>query len=113
MERLERELRESFGGALDVVLLGLGHDGHIASIFPGRPPLTGLAAHVANSPKPPADRITLTRPLLATARHTILVAGGEKKRAALEGLAAGRAELPATGLPGLVICTDLKLGGRP
>jgi len=109
--RVEQELARGFEGALDVVLLGMGGDGHIASLFVDRPPLPGFVGHVGDSPKPPPDRITLTRALLATARHTILVAVGAPKRAALERLVDGDHGLPAAGLPGLVICTDQVLGG--
>lgn len=109
LARVRRALAEGFDDALDVVLLGMGADGHVASIFPGRPSLEGLVAHVAASPKPPDERITLTRALLATARCTVLAAAGEGKRAALERLLAGDPTLPATGLPGLVVCTDLHL----
>jgi 6-phosphogluconate dehydrogenase (decarboxylating) len=107
--RVTGVLAESFGSALDVVVLGLGPDGHVASLFPGRAPPRGLVAHVADSPKPPPDRITLTREMLRTARHTFVVAAGEAKRAALTRLCAGDPELPASGLPGLVVCTDLAL----
>ncbi len=107
--RVERALTTTFKGALDVLLLGMGGDGHVASLFVGRPPLAGLVAHIGDSPKPPADRITLTREILATARHMFLVAAGEEKRAALTRLIAGDPSLPATGLPGLVVCTDLEL----
>jgi 6-phosphogluconolactonase len=109
--RVERELEASFDATLDVVLLGMGGDGHIASLFVGRPQLEGLAAHVDDSPKPPANRITLTRAMLATAQHTILVATGEGKRDALTRVVAGDPTLPVTGLPGLVVCTDLDLEG--
>jgi len=110
--RVEQALRASFDAALDVTLLGMGEDGHIASLFPGHapPPDEALAWHVADSPKPPKDRITLTRRVLATARASILLAAGEGKRAALERLVRGDAALPAHGLPGLVIVTDLALG---
>ena len=108
--RVEQALRASFEGALDVTLLGMGEDGHIASLFPGHAWATdALAAHVAESPKPPKDRITLTRTILATARTSILLAAGEGKRAALERLVRGDASLPAHGLPGLVVVTDLAL----
>lgn len=109
VERLERELVARFDGALDVTLLGLGPDGHIASLFPGRPDPAGRAAYIADSPKPPPRRITLTRAMLATADHALLVARGEGKREALERLAAGDPGLPATGLRGLVLFTDLEL----
>lgn len=98
-----------FARRLDVVLLGLGEDGHIASLFPDGAELEGPVAHVGDSPKPPSDRITLTRPLLATARHTLVYAVGEGKRAALRRLVVADPDLPATGLPGLVVVTDQKL----
>lgn len=111
VERTGLALRESFHDALDVLLLGMGDDGHIASLFPSRPrPGPGPVAHVPDSPKPPADRITLTREVLGTARHAILLASGETKREALERLLAGDSCLPAHQLPGLVIVTDLDIG---
>ena len=61
-------------------------------------------------PKPPPERITLTRPVLATARHTVLLATGLCKRSALERLRAGDPSLPAHGLPGLTVVTELDLG---
>lgn len=110
--RVERALDAWFGGALDVLLLGMGEDGHVASLFPGwSAPHGARVAHVASSPKPPPERITLTRAVLATARCGILLATGEDKRAALRRLASGDAALPASGLPGLVAVTDLALGG--
>jgi len=110
--RVERGLTATFEDALDVTVLGMGADGHVASLFAEAPPLPGRVAWVANSPKPPPQRITLTRAMLATARHTFVVAAGEGKRAALERLVAQDPALPASGLPGLVVCTDLALGGR-
>lgn len=107
---------DAFGGALDALLLGLGEDGHIASLFPsGAAVGDGPVAHVADSPKPPADRITLTRPVLGTARAAILLATGEPKRAAVTRLLAGDEALPAQGLSGLQIFTDLTIdaGGLP
>jgi 6-phosphogluconolactonase len=107
--RVERELAARFDGALDVTLLGLGPDGHIASLFVGRPDPPGRVAYVPDSPKPPRERITLTRAMLATAAHALLAARGEGKRDALERLAAGDPSLPATGLRGLVLFSDLDL----
>lgn len=110
--RAQRALDEWFGGALDVLLLGMGEDGHVASLFPGwSAPHGARVAHVAASPKPPPERITLTRALLVTAGRAILLATGEDKRAALQRLASGDAALPASGLPGLVAVTDLALRG--
>lgn len=108
--RVESRLAAELGGQLDVLLLGMGEDGHVASLFPGRPvPAEVRVVHVADSPKPPADRITLTRPMLETARHAVLLATGEAKREALERLLAGDPTLPAQGLPGLIVVTDLEL----
>ena len=101
---------ESCEGGIDIALLGMGEDGHIASLFPGHaaPPEGALAAHIADSPKPPKDRITLTHRVLAAATDvSILLATGEGKRAALERLGAGDASLPAHGLPRLTVVTDL------
>lgn len=111
--RVEAGLDAYFDGGLDVLLLGMGEDGHIASLFPGGAafPAEARAAFVPESPKPPPERITLTRRILASARAGVLLATGESKRAALERLAAGDPSLPAQGLPGLVIVTDLDLGG--
>ena len=107
--RVDHELRSTFDSALDVVLLGMGPDGHIASLFPGHPELPGLVGHVDNSPKPPPNRITLTRKILETAQTTLLVATGEPKREALMRILAGDTELPATGLPNLSIITDIPI----
>jgi len=106
VRRVSEALGRDFDAGLDVLLLGMGGDGHIASLFPNRPPPEGLVAHVPNSPKPPADRITLTVKVLSTARRAILLATGEGKREALARLAAGDPLLPATRLRGLAVYTD-------
>jgi 6-phosphogluconolactonase len=71
---------------LDLVLLGMGPDGHIASLFPGHPLLAErehLVAAVFDSPKPPPRRLTLTMPVIANARRVIVVAFGASKAEAL------------------------------
>jgi 6-phosphogluconolactonase len=69
-------------GCLDVVHLGLGPDGHVASLFPGHPLLgdeVRLYAPITDAPKPPAARVTLTMQALARARSVwFLVAGASK-----------------------------------
>jgi 6-phosphogluconolactonase len=109
--RVEAGLLQGFGGGLDVVLLGLGEDGHIASLFPGHPALLagGLVEAVLDSPKPPAARLTLTLRLLKAARATVILAMGEAKRAALLRLLRGDPGVPAAALPHLTIVTDLSL----
>ena len=106
VRRVSEALGRDFDAGLDVLLLGMGGDGHIASLFPLREPVDGLVAFVPDSPKPPAERITLTLKLLSTARTPILLATGEGKREALSRLLAGDATLPATHLRGLKIFTD-------
>jgi glucose-6-phosphate dehydrogenase assembly protein OpcA len=69
----------------DVLLLGMGPDGHIASLFPQHPAqehVLASAVAVTGSPKPPSERISLTWPVLNSSRHVaLLVAGAEKAEA--------------------------------
>jgi 6-phosphogluconolactonase len=88
----------------DVLMLGVGEDGHVASIFPEHPGAyeTGTVAAVHNSPKPPPNRISLTMPTIRTAEEVWLVAAGPDKAAAV-GMAiegAGPTQLPAAGAAG-------------
>ena len=96
--RASDELRSVAGDPprLDLALVGVGDDGHIASLFPSRPgtragsPAEGgrsgadepvIAVH--DAPKPPARRLTLTLPVLAGARRVIVGAFGRSKAAAM------------------------------
>ena len=68
--------------AFDVLLLGMGPDGHIASLFPGHPAVDvdGVAtAAVHGSPKPPPQRVTLTFDAIRSAREVWVVAAGTEK----------------------------------
>jgi 6-phosphogluconolactonase len=70
----------------DYVLLGVGPDGHVASLFPGAPALAEerqSVLAVMDSPKPPARRLTLTAPVLANAERLVVAAFGESKADAL------------------------------
>ncbi len=97
--------------AFDVVLLGLGEDGHTASLFPGLPQGSSDAFAVHGAPKPPSERISLSAARLSNAREVWFVASGEGKRAALHQLQRGAA-IPATAINpvgGVDIFTDVSL----
>ncbi len=81
----------------DLVLLGLGEDGHTASLFPGSPALEETVHNVipATGPKPPPQRITMTFPLLNAARHACFLVTGAGKHALVEEIAAGGSAYPA------------------
>ncbi len=66
---------------LDYVLLGVGPDGHVASLFPGHPALGDARSVLAieDAPKPPPRRLSLSLPTLTHARRVVLVAFGEEK----------------------------------
>lgn len=103
----ERVLREEFGGhtpRFDLVLLGLGSDGHTASLFPGTPALaekTRWVVSVVSNPSPPPReiRLTLTLPVVNAGRRVdFLVAGKDKASvvATLLGKKPGYRKLPAS-----------------
>lgn len=89
----------------DVLMLGVGEDGHVASLFPGHPGLTanGVAIGVHDSPKPPPVRVSLTFEALNRAREVWFVAAGESKaRAVAQARADGDVtEIPARGVRGI------------
>jgi 6-phosphogluconolactonase len=88
---------------LDTIVLGIGVEGHIASLFPDTPALRQtdvLCLGVADSPKPPPERITLSLPVLRAARRCVLLAMGEAKSQALAAALAGASQTaPASLLP--------------
>ncbi|WP_165937833.1 6-phosphogluconolactonase [Methylobacterium segetis] len=101
-----RTLRDFYGAErfdparplFDLVLLGLGEDGHTASLFPGKPALHEASAWAAPVPEagmaPFVPRITLTYPALASSRWILFLVTGAGKRDPLRRLAAGE-DLPA------------------
>lgn len=111
------------GGRLDAVLLGMGEDGHICSMFPGSPTLKTLLSPALkptvlgvpagrDGMAPPQERISLNIPWLAEAGRVVLALTGAKKRAVFEAEAAGDpatqpiAALIASGAPLEVLWTE-------
>ncbi len=92
----ETEMRDVFGAApvFDLVLLGLGADGHTASLFPGDPALEEGQHWVVAVSRPDHERLTLTLAILSAARTAIFLVTGSTKRDALRRLLAGE-EIPA------------------
>jgi 6-phosphogluconolactonase len=96
--RYEREVHANVvSGAdglplFDVIMCGMGPDGHTCSLFPGHPELDEherLVVGVHGSPKPPPDRITFTYPLLHAAGRLMLLVAGAEKREALDAVRSG------------------------
>jgi 6-phosphogluconolactonase len=106
----------------DLCLLGVGADGHIAGLFPDRTEIAEVdaaALPVHNSPLPPSERVTLTRPVLNSARRMWLVLPGVDKASAL-GLALAGASyhsVPAAGAKGrkqtIFFTDEAAAGGVP
>lgn len=84
--------------AFDVLLLGMGPDGHVASLFPGHEVLAaqGTTTGVHASPKPPPERVSLTFDAIRSAREVWIVAAGAEKA---EQVAAALADGPVTEVP--------------
>eukprot|EP00803_Ostreobium_quekettii_P009307 evm.model.scf_1138.7 EVM.evm.TU.scf_1138.7 scf_1138:48967-50103(-) len=71
----------------DMVLMGMGPDGHVGSLFPNAPQTAaaeGWVLAVEDSPKPPSERITLSMPVINAAREVVVVAMGEGKAEAVQ-----------------------------
>ena len=91
--------KELGGTVFDVCLLGMGPDGHVASLFPGHPGLSrpGTVVAVRDSPKPPPDRISVTMDVINRSRQVwFCVSGAEKAEAVARGvLGTGPDPVPA------------------
>ena len=103
----ERELQRAYGGThlqsgrplFDICLLGLGDDGHTASLLPGDPVLEEREHWVAAvTHGRPETRITLTYPPLNSSRHIAFLVSGESKRAILREVLSGSSAAPAARL---------------
>ncbi len=89
---------------LDLLLLGMGPEGHVASIFPGSPAVSadGTVVAVRDCPKPPPTRVSLGFPAINAAEEVWLLVSGDAKAPAVARALAGAApaELPAAGVHG-------------
>jgi 6-phosphogluconolactonase len=99
----ERELKSFYGAErldrarplFDVILLGLGPDGHTASLFPGTAALEERERWVAAVVGPKPTRITLTYPALESSRHVAFLVAGKEKREIFSRFQRGEHTLPA------------------
>lgn len=94
----EQELRAVLGAnlRLDLVILGLGEDGHTASLFPGDPALGERKRSVVRVERPDHPRLTLTLPVLSASLVVVFLVEGERKQEAVGGLLMGDDDIPAT-----------------
>ncbi len=89
------------GPAFDLVMLGIGEDGHVASLFPDQPPPADSVIGVDDAPKPPPERISMGYDLLNRARRVWFVATGEEKAEAVRAsVLRDPSELPAARVRG-------------
>jgi 6-phosphogluconolactonase len=99
-------VRAAGGGTFAVVMLGVGPDGHVASLFPGFPQLDvddAIAVGVTGSPKPPPERVSLTFPALNRADEVWFVVAGDDKAEAVARAVAESGDVhdtPARGVRG-------------
>lgn len=82
LERAAQSYEAILPVSLDIILLTLGDDGHIASLFPGSPALLEMSRKVipVNAPGPYTSRITITPRVISNARNVFVLALGGKKR---------------------------------
>jgi 6-phosphogluconolactonase len=106
-QRYEQTLQKAYGAAVldparplfDITLLGLGLDGHTASLLPGEPVLAERKRWVAAvSHGRPEVRITLTYPAIESSRHVAFLVAGREKAAILAEIRSGGSQVPAARL---------------
>ena len=98
------ELARNGSPEFDVLMLGLGPDGHVASLFPGHDVYVHGSAAVAvvtDSPKPPPTRVTLSVGTINRAKNVWLVAAGDEKAHAVAECLEGKAAYPGAAVHGM------------
>ncbi|GLV33948.1 6-phosphogluconolactonase [Carabus blaptoides fortunei] len=97
------KLAETFGSEslprFDMLLLGMGPDGHTCSLFPGHSLLNETkiwVAPITDSPKPPSSRVTLTFPVINNAKYCVFAMAGDGKADMVRRILVDNEDLPAT-----------------
>jgi 6-phosphogluconolactonase len=82
---------------MDICILGLGPDGHVASLFPNHwnPQLTARAIPITDSPKPPPQRVSFSMNFINTSQEVWIIAAGEGKAPAVTQILEGDQSIPA------------------
>ena len=99
VEDAVKDYEEALSGVtIDLNILGVGPDGHVASLFPGIADLDDLRSifAITDSPKPPASRISFTMKFINEAREVWIVAAGESKADAVAKIIEGDLSIPAS-----------------
>lgn len=114
----EAFLRERFGEgppSFDLLLLGVGDDGHTASLFPGEPELVERERWVVATRRPHGwvRRVTLTLPVLNAARHALMLVTGGDKAKAVAGILSGGTSPSARVLGARLLLDEAAAAGSP
>ncbi len=100
--QFEHQLKARFGDQprFDITILGMGPDGHIASLFPGHNLAGDLVVAEIESPKPPAQRLSLSYSVLNNSKEVWFVASGEAKASAVRCALGNDCDLPVSKVTG-------------